>query len=41
MAILTIGISALIVILAAVGYLVQAPGFRRKQAPATTPGQAS
>jgi hypothetical protein len=41
MAILTIAIAALTLIMAAVGYLVQAPGFRRKQAPATTPGQAS
>jgi uncharacterized protein HemY len=41
MAIVTIAIAALTLIMATVGYLVQAPGFRRKQAPARTPGQAS
>ena len=41
MAILTIAIAALTMIMAALGYLVQAPGFRRKQTPAATPGQSS
>ncbi len=40
MAILTIAIAALTVIMVVVGYLVQAPGFRRKQGPASpAPGQ--
>lgn len=41
MAILTIGIAVLTMIMATIGYLVQAPGFRRKQTPAATPGQGS
>jgi len=41
MAIATIGIAVLTLIMVALGYLVQAPGFRRKQAPASTSGQSS
>jgi quinol-cytochrome oxidoreductase complex cytochrome b subunit len=41
MAILTIAIAALTLIMALVGYLVQAPGFRKKQTPAQPTGQAS
>jgi hypothetical protein len=41
MAILTIAIAALTLIMALIGYLVQAPGFRRKQTPAQSSGQAS
>lgn len=41
MAITTIGIAVLTLAMVAIGYLVQAPGFRRKQAPASTPGEAS
>jgi hypothetical protein len=40
MAIATIGVAGLTLIMIAVGYLVQAPGFRRKQAPAPS-GDAS
>jgi len=41
MAIVTIGVAALTLIMALVGYLVQAPGFRKKQTPAQPTGQAS
>jgi hypothetical protein len=41
MAIVTIGIAALTLIMAVIGYLVQAPGFRRKQTPAQSAGPAS
>ena len=41
MAIVTIAVAALTLVMAAVGYLVQAPGFRRKQRPAESSGQAS
>ena len=41
MAILTIAIAALTLIMALVGYLVQAPGFRRKQTPSQPTSQAS
>jgi hypothetical protein len=41
MAIVTIGIAGLTLIMIALGYLVQAPGFRRKQTPAGTSGPAS
>jgi hypothetical protein len=41
MAIVTIGIAALTLIMALIGYLVQAPGFRRKQTPAQSTGPAS
>lgn len=41
MAIVTIGIAGLTLMMVALGYLVQAPGFRRKQAPASTSGPAS
>jgi hypothetical protein len=41
MAIVTIGVAALTFVLITLGYLVQAPGFRRKQSPTQAPGQAS
>lgn len=41
MAIATIAIAALTLILTVVGYLVQAPGFRRKERPAAPPQASS